>query len=461
MAEEHAELLGAAGDGRRRRLDLPQGLVRQARAAGGVQGEVRLGSRRADDLRPAEADRRVLPEAARSTARPSTAPRSTPSAARKASPWAPWTCSTASASSTRTPTSPTRWKASSTPTKSVAGLEFYKALYDCCTPPGASNSYMGEGVDAFKSGQVAMHMNFAFTWPGLQKDEKVGGDKIGFFVNPGRPDGEQFAQLGGQGISVVSYSDNRTRALQYIKWFANTDVQAKWWSLGGFSCLKAVVEDPGFAASQPYAQTFLDSMAIVKDFWAEPSYASLLQAIAEALPRLCRRRPGHRQGSPRRAGRGLDRSLRGRRQDLEPAPPKPVPRRVTWRGTEPPIMHDLRSGKPLVTDTNASMLDRAAEAAARATPEPLAKRGARPVATGASPGCSSRRRCILLLAINIFPLIWAIWLSLHQLPRQPAERRVKNVGLSQLRAHPRPTATSGSPCRRRRISSSGRSCCRR
>ena len=30
--------------------------------------------------------------------------------------------------------------------------------------------------------------------------------------------------------------------------------------------------------SQPYAQTFLDSMAIVKDFWAEPSYASLLQA---------------------------------------------------------------------------------------------------------------------------------------------------------------------------------------
>ena len=55
-------------------------------------------------------------------------------------------------------------------------------------------------------------------------------------------------------------------------------MQKKWWSLGGFSCLKAVVEDPGFAASQPYAQTFLDSMAIVKDFWAEPSYASLLQA---------------------------------------------------------------------------------------------------------------------------------------------------------------------------------------
>ena len=42
------------------------------------------------------------------------------------------------------------------------------------------------------------------------------------------------------------------------------------------SALSAVVEDPSFATSQPYAQTFLDSMAIVKDFWAEPAYASLL-----------------------------------------------------------------------------------------------------------------------------------------------------------------------------------------
>ena len=160
----------------------------------------------------------------------------------------------------------------------VKGLEFYKALYDCCTPPGASNSYMGEGVDAFKSGQVAMHMNFAFTWPGLQKDENVGGDKIGYFVNPKGPGGAQFAQLGGQGISVVSYSDKQESALKYIKWFANKDVQAKWWSLGGYSCLNAVVKDPAFPSSQPYAQTFLDSMAIVKDFWAEPSYAPLLQA---------------------------------------------------------------------------------------------------------------------------------------------------------------------------------------
>jgi multiple sugar transport system substrate-binding protein len=44
-----------------------------------------------------------------------------------------------------------------------------------------------------------------------------------------------------------------------------------------------VVEDPGFVTSQPYAQTFLDSMAIVKDFWAEPAYADLLLAMQERV----------------------------------------------------------------------------------------------------------------------------------------------------------------------------------
>jgi multiple sugar transport system substrate-binding protein len=162
--------------------------------------------------------------------------------------------------------------------QSVAGLEYYKALYDCCTPPGSSDAYMSENIDAYKSGQVALQMNFAFIWPGIHADANVGGDKSGYFPNPAGPDGKQFAQLGGQGISVVAASSKQDAALEYIKWFAQPEIQNKWWSLGGYSALRSVVEDPGFATSQPYAQTFLDSMAIVKDFWAEPSYASLLQA---------------------------------------------------------------------------------------------------------------------------------------------------------------------------------------
>jgi len=102
----------------------------------------------------------------------------------------------------------------------VKGLEAYKALYDCCTPPGSSDWYMSETIDAYKSGQVALQMNFAFIWPGVNADPNVGGAKSGYFANPPGPAG-QFAQLGGQGISVVSYSDEQAAALDYIKWFAS------------------------------------------------------------------------------------------------------------------------------------------------------------------------------------------------------------------------------------------------
>jgi multiple sugar transport system substrate-binding protein len=159
----------------------------------------------------------------------------------------------------------------------VKGLEAYKELYKCCTPPGASNSYMSEGLDAFKSGQVALQMNFFAFFPGLYKDPNVGGDKIGFFSNPAGP-ATQATQLGGQGISVVSYSKNQGEALQYIKWFSGGDVQKKWWALGGYSCAKSVLNDPSFTGSAPFAGEFLKSMGMVVDFWAEPSYAQLLQA---------------------------------------------------------------------------------------------------------------------------------------------------------------------------------------
>jgi multiple sugar transport system substrate-binding protein len=131
---------------------------------------------------------------------------------------------------------------------------------------------MQEGLDAFKSGQVAMQMNWFAFFPGLYKE--MGPNKIGFFVNPAAT--KQYTQLGGQGISVVAYSANRDDALQYLKWFAQPDVQKKWWALGGYSCLKAVLEDPNFTKSAPFAGDFLASMNMVKDFWAEPIYATLL-----------------------------------------------------------------------------------------------------------------------------------------------------------------------------------------
>ena len=163
----------------------------------------------------------------------------------------------------------------------VEGLKFYKELYDCCTPPGHSNAYMTENLDAYKSGQVAMQMNFIAFFPGIAKDPAVGGEKTGFFAMPKAKIAA--AQLGGQGMSVVKYSDKKDLALEYIKWFAQPGVQQKWWDMGGFSTAKSVTSAPGFLASASYAPVYLDSMKIVMDFWQEPTYAQLLQSMQKRV----------------------------------------------------------------------------------------------------------------------------------------------------------------------------------
>jgi multiple sugar transport system substrate-binding protein len=60
-------------------------------------------------------------------------------------------------------------------------------------------------------------------------------------------------------------------------------VQKKWWSLGGYSCHKAVLEDPGFADTAPFAADFLKAMSGVQDFWQEPTYAELLLSMQARL----------------------------------------------------------------------------------------------------------------------------------------------------------------------------------
>jgi multiple sugar transport system permease protein len=82
-----------------------------------------------------------------------------------------------------------------------------------------------------------------------------------------------------------------------------------------------------------------------------------------------------------------------------------------------------------VTDSNASILDRAADAAARATPEPLAK-----TVSGVSDRIVAwlfiAPTIILLLAINIFPLIWAIRLSFTNYRANRPNEPIKSLGLS-------------------------------
>lgn len=169
--------------------------------------------------------------------------------------------------------------------EAIEALEFYQELYTFA-PPGTSNAFFQEMNDLFISGQVAMIMNYFAFLPALDNPNiNPYRDTTGYFAVPAGPTGERFSALGGQGISVNNYiSDTRKDAsLDFIRWFAQEEVQARWAELGGYTCNINVLESEEFLTATPYNAAFAETMTIVKDFWNIPQFGQLLEPTQQTL----------------------------------------------------------------------------------------------------------------------------------------------------------------------------------
>jgi len=89
--------------------------------------------------------------------------------------------------------------------------------------------------------------------------------------------------LGGQGISIVSYSENQEEAFKFLEWFIRDDVQKRWAELGGYTAHAKTLESEEFRKATPYNEAFFQTMFKVKDFWAVPEYAELLTAANQRI----------------------------------------------------------------------------------------------------------------------------------------------------------------------------------
>jgi multiple sugar transport system substrate-binding protein len=167
--------------------------------------------------------------------------------------------------------------------KNIAALEAYRKLYTY-TPPNWTQAFFVENNEAFTKGLVAMVMNYFAFFPALaNKATNPYADATGYFANPAGPNGDQHAALGGQGISIISYSKNKDEAFKFLEWFIKDSTQKKWAELGGYTCSAAVLASDEFLNATPYNKAFSDSMQIVKDFWAVPVFADMLFQMNDRL----------------------------------------------------------------------------------------------------------------------------------------------------------------------------------
>jgi multiple sugar transport system substrate-binding protein len=89
--------------------------------------------------------------------------------------------------------------------------------------------------------------------------------------------------LGGQGISIVSYSKKQEEAKKFLEWFIRDDTQQKWADLGGYTADAQVLSSEKFRSATPYNEAFYQSLFVVKDFWAVSYYAMLLDQMNKRI----------------------------------------------------------------------------------------------------------------------------------------------------------------------------------
>ena len=135
----------------------------------------------------------------------------------------------------------------------------YRELYKF-TPPNWGKTFFVEDNQAITEGLAAMSMNFFAFFPALANEATNPNAKnTGYFANPAGPNGKQHAALGGQGISIVSYSKNQEEAFKFLEWFIKDETQKKWAELGGYTCSAAVLKSEEFRNATPYNKAFYET----------------------------------------------------------------------------------------------------------------------------------------------------------------------------------------------------------
>jgi multiple sugar transport system substrate-binding protein len=163
----------------------------------------------------------------------------------------------------------------------LQAVEFGQQLVE--TGPVAVTGFgFDETVSAICNGSTAM-IEIWYGFGGAFTDSATCGeaDNLGFAVVPGET--EHFISLGGQGMSVSSYSENQDAALAFIAWLQSDDVQTRWVEGGGFPGRISILESDAFLNAAPYNPTFAEAFTFVKDFWNIPEYNQMLSVQGEYL----------------------------------------------------------------------------------------------------------------------------------------------------------------------------------
>ena len=131
-----------------------------------------------------------------------------------------------------------------------------------------------------------MIFNYLATLPALaNKETNPYFDDTGYFMTP--PQKAHATSLGGQCMNVVKYAKkNHDIAIEFLKWWIQDETQKAYASYPGcFNGAYAILNDPNYAKGSPMNPVAVESVAILKDWWAVPVYAKTIRTFSETVGR--------------------------------------------------------------------------------------------------------------------------------------------------------------------------------
>ena len=160
----------------------------------------------------------------------------------------------------------------------IQALKYYKELNRFNNPEWKNNYLDSENSSnrPMINGEVAIAMCYLSIASELLDPEMNSfHNDIGFFTTPSGPV-DRATSIGGQGISIVSYSKKKHNCFKFLEWIVREDVQKKWSELGGLSCNRNVLNSEKNISASPINKIYTESIALSRDFWAVPEYSELL-----------------------------------------------------------------------------------------------------------------------------------------------------------------------------------------
>ncbi len=194
--------------------------------------------------------------------------------------------------------------------EAVAALEMYKELYKF-TPPGWGKTFFVEDNQAITEGLAAMSMNFFAFFPALaNKASNPHADQTGFFANPAGPDRQALCRAGRPGHLGHLLLEEAGRVDEVpgvVHQGRDAEEVGRAWRLHLQPGGSEVGRIP--ARLRPTTRRSTSTMFMVKDFWATPEYAELLDQMNQNIYPYVVGGKGTAQEALDGHGKVLDRNL--------------------------------------------------------------------------------------------------------------------------------------------------------